>query len=132
MERTPEHISVWFWPRNSNTVPNEVKRNTIFPISTQNWVSHNLPLNCRNHHWLISKRGQGIPAAFFPNTSCDITKFFGPNNIIINLTFCKTFVSAFMCYSSANAHHRWRFCRQHLLTDKLPLDMCRYVIYKVA
>ncbi|KAF5313916.1 hypothetical protein D9619_013047 [Psilocybe cf. subviscida] len=67
MERTPEYISVWFWPRNSITVPIEVRTNTIFPVSTKNW---------------------GIPVAFFPNTSCDITKFFGPNNIIINLTFC--------------------------------------------
>ena len=31
---------------------------------------------------------QGTPVAYFPNTQCNISKFFGVNHIIINLTFC--------------------------------------------
>lgn len=37
----------------------------------------------------ISTFDQGLPAAYFPNTGCDIKKYFGPHHIIINLTLCK-------------------------------------------
>lgn len=32
---------------------------------------------------------QGTPVANFPSTDCDIASEFGPNNIVINLTFCE-------------------------------------------
>lgn len=35
---------------------------------------------------------QGTPTAYFPNTSCDLETAFGPNNIIINLTFCESII----------------------------------------
>lgn len=66
LERTHHHLSVWFWPRDYPTVPWEIK----YPV---------LALNSAN--W-------GTPAAYFPDTSCDLNKYFAENNIIINLTFC--------------------------------------------
>ncbi|CAE7094276.1 unnamed protein product [Rhizoctonia solani] len=66
MERTSTYIKVWFWPRNSATVPTQV-RNGASSIDTSTW---------------------GTPFAAFVNNSCDLNAKFGPNNIIINLTFC--------------------------------------------
>ncbi|KIM37388.1 glycoside hydrolase family 16 protein [Hebeloma cylindrosporum] len=66
MERSLDAISVWFWPRNDPWVPWEIKFG-------------GLKLNSR--FW-------GPPTAYFPNTSCDLAKYFAENNIIINLTFC--------------------------------------------
>jgi len=65
MERTDTFIKVWFWPRNG-CPPFDVLADSIY-VNTDTW---------------------GTPAANFPNTYCDIGKEFGPNNIIINLTFC--------------------------------------------
>jgi hypothetical protein len=70
MERTPNFIKVWFWPRNSVTVPAEVV-NGFGSINTDAW---------------------GVPTANFPNTACDIPSHFAPANIIINLTFCESLV----------------------------------------
>ncbi|KAH8822653.1 laminarinase [Flagelloscypha sp. PMI_526] len=36
----------------------------------------------------------GTPSAYFPNTSCNFPSFFGPNNIIINLTLCGDWAGA--------------------------------------
>jgi hypothetical protein len=66
MERTSTYIKVWFWPRNSATVPAQVKSGAS-PIDTSTW---------------------GTPFAAFVNSGCDIASKFGPENIIINLTFC--------------------------------------------
>ncbi|KAG8697450.1 hypothetical protein FRC09_007865 [Ceratobasidium sp. 395] len=66
MERTSTYIKVWFWPRNSATVPAAVKSG----LST------------------VDTSSFGTPFASFVNTSCDIASHFGPENIIINLTFC--------------------------------------------
>ncbi|KAI0081946.1 putative laminarinase [Panus rudis PR-1116 ss-1] len=66
MERTNNFIKVWFWPRNAGNVPSDV-RNGGSNVNTDSW---------------------GTPTAFFPNTNCDIGSHFGPNNVIINLTFC--------------------------------------------
>ncbi|KAH7344535.1 putative laminarinase [Rhizoctonia solani] len=65
-ERTSTYIKVWFWPRNSATVPLQVK-NGSGSIDTSTW---------------------GTPFAAFVNNSCNIASHFGPENIIINLTFC--------------------------------------------
>ncbi|PFH48249.1 glycoside hydrolase family 16 protein [Amanita thiersii Skay4041] len=66
LERTNLHIRVWFWPRNSGSVPAEVK-NGASTVNPDSW---------------------GTPTALFPNTSCDLASHFSQNNIIINLTFC--------------------------------------------
>ncbi|KAG8702141.1 hypothetical protein FRC08_003670 [Ceratobasidium sp. 394] len=66
MERTSTYIKVWFWPRNSATVPTAVKSGAK-SVDTSSF---------------------GTPFASFVNTSCDIASHFGPENIIINLTFC--------------------------------------------
>ncbi|KAG9100379.1 hypothetical protein FRC07_010416 [Ceratobasidium sp. 392] len=66
MERTSTYIKVWFWPRNSATVPLAVKSGAS-TVDTSSF---------------------GTPFASFVNTSCDIASHFGPENIIINLTFC--------------------------------------------
>ncbi|KAF9443774.1 glycoside hydrolase family 16 protein [Macrolepiota fuliginosa MF-IS2] len=72
IERTPTFIKVFFWPRNSGSVPSDV-RNGGSTVDTDNW---------------------GTPTAFFPNTSCDLTQHFSAHNIIINLTFCGDFAGA--------------------------------------
>ncbi|CAL1706208.1 unnamed protein product [Somion occarium] len=66
MERTTTFIKVWFWGRNSGNVPSDV-RNGGGSVNTDAW---------------------GTPTAFFPNSQCDINSHFGPNEIVINLTFC--------------------------------------------
>ncbi|KAB5592242.1 Endo-1,3(4)-beta-glucanase [Ceratobasidium theobromae] len=66
MERTTTYIKVWFWPRNSGSVPAQVK-NGASSINTSTW---------------------GKPFASFVNTSCNIASKFGPENIIINLALC--------------------------------------------
>lgn len=79
MERTDMFIKIWFWSRNATDVPADVKRSsdTVVP---DNW---------------------GTPAASFPNTSCDIGRHFGPENIIINLSFCGSWGGVQSVYSSA-------------------------------
>lgn len=66
MERNNNFIKVWFWPRNSGSVPSDL-RNGASKVNTDAW---------------------GIPAAHFPNTQCNIAKHFAAHNIIINLTLC--------------------------------------------
>ncbi|KAL0062791.1 hypothetical protein AAF712_010329 [Marasmius tenuissimus] len=67
VENRDEFIKIWFWPRNDASVPAEV-RDGAANVNTDTW---------------------GTPTAFFPSTgSCNIAEKFGPQNIIINLTFC--------------------------------------------
>ncbi|KAJ7097211.1 glycoside hydrolase family 16 protein [Mycena belliarum] len=65
LERTDSFINVWFWPRNGA-----------------------VPADVRAGGGSVDTAGWGVPAANFPNTSCDIPRFFSAHNIIINLTFC--------------------------------------------
>ncbi|KXN84669.1 putative glycosidase C21B10.07 [Leucoagaricus sp. SymC.cos] len=66
VERSSTHINIFFWPRNSGSVPSEVKSGAS-SVNPDNW---------------------GTPVANFPNTSCDLAQHFSNHNIIINLTFC--------------------------------------------
>ncbi|KAJ2929630.1 hypothetical protein H1R20_g7464, partial [Candolleomyces eurysporus] len=66
VERNDESIRVWFWPRNSGSVPPDVRYGGAVVV-TDSW---------------------GVPAAHFPNTQCDLRRHFGDHNIIINLTLC--------------------------------------------
>jgi hypothetical protein len=74
MERTPTFIKIWFWPRNAGDVPSDVRGSNSGSINTDAW---------------------GTPTANFPNTECDIDSNFSPSNIIINLTFCKSFTRSY-------------------------------------
>jgi hypothetical protein len=69
MERTPEFIKVWFWPRHADDVPADVRGSISGWINTDTW---------------------GTPTAYFPDTHCDIYRKFAPSNIIIVLTFCES------------------------------------------
>ncbi|KAF9239252.1 glycoside hydrolase family 16 protein [Melanogaster broomeanus] len=66
MERTNDYISIWFWERDDSSAPRDV----ILGAPTIN-----------TSHW-------GIPAAYFPNTDCNLATHFDANYIIINLTLC--------------------------------------------
>ncbi|KAI9510995.1 2 beta-glucan [Russula earlei] len=66
IERTSTFVAVWFWGRNSASIPGEMTNGSNL-INTDNW---------------------GIPAAYFPNTSCDIGLHFGPASININIALC--------------------------------------------
>ncbi|KAM5535333.1 hypothetical protein V8D89_011018 [Ganoderma adspersum] len=67
MERTEQHIKVWYWLRNDRKVPADV-RNGEATINTGAW---------------------GEPVGFWPGgKSCDLTKHLDPHNLIINLTLC--------------------------------------------
>ncbi|KAF9035228.1 endo-1,3(4)-beta-glucanase [Panaeolus papilionaceus] len=71
IERTPEHISVWFFPRGGDT-PGDIRAGA-HAVNPASW---------------------GTPSAFFPNTSCNFPQFFDAHNIIINLTLCGDFAGA--------------------------------------
>ncbi|KAJ3909301.1 endo-1,3(4)-beta-glucanase-like protein [Lentinula edodes] len=76
MELTDDFVKIWFRARGTS-VPSDVSGGSS-TIDTDNW---------------------GTPVAYFPNTSCSISSHFGPQNIIINLTFCGDWAGA--VYSSS-------------------------------
>ncbi|EGN97297.1 glycoside hydrolase family 16 protein [Serpula lacrymans var. lacrymans S7.3] len=79
MERTNDAISVWFWERSSSSVPAEVSSGAS-SIDTSTW---------------------GTPAAYFPDTDCDLATHFDANNIIINLTFCGDWAGSSSVYAAS-------------------------------
>ncbi|KAF8590994.1 glycoside hydrolase family 16 protein [Ramaria rubella] len=72
MERTTTEIRVWFWSRTDGSVPSDVQ-NAPTSIDTSTW---------------------GTPFADFPDTDCDLASHFGPNNVVVDLTFCGDFAGA--------------------------------------
>ncbi|KAI1790873.1 endo-beta-glucanase [Ganoderma leucocontextum] len=66
MERSNAGVKVWFWPRHSKDIPQDVRHGAP-EVDTSCW---------------------GTPVADFPSTDCDMASHFGPHNIVINLTFC--------------------------------------------
>jgi len=86
LERTSSFINVWFWSRGATNVPSDVRAGGT-SVNTAN---------------------RGTPSANFPNTSCNLSKFFAANNIIINLTFCGDFAGAVYpqsgCPSTCNSY----------------------------
>ena len=56
MERSDAGVKVWFWSRNSGSIPSDVL-NGATSVDTDNW---------------------GTPFADFPSTSCDMSSHFGP------------------------------------------------------
>ena len=67
MERTKTAINIWFWARNDPNVPAAINMG-LSALDTSQF---------------------GTPTAAFVGDSCSIPQFFGPHNIIINLTLCK-------------------------------------------
>jgi len=61
-------MKIWFFPRGK--VPSDV------PTSNPN------------------PSGWGTPSAFFPQSSCDTTKFFGPQTLIFDTTLCGNFAGS--------------------------------------
>ncbi|TBU22209.1 endo-1,3(4)-beta-glucanase-like protein [Dichomitus squalens] len=72
MERSDAGVKVWFWSRNSGSIPSDVLSGAT-SVDTDDW---------------------GTPFADFPSTSCDMASHFGPHNIVINLTFCGDWAGA--------------------------------------
>ncbi|KZT60282.1 glycoside hydrolase family 16 protein [Calocera cornea HHB12733] len=66
MERAASSISVWFWPRNSATVPAAVKAGAR----------------------TVSTKTFGTPDSTFVSSQCDFGTHFEPHNIIFDLTLC--------------------------------------------
>ncbi|KAF8128986.1 glycoside hydrolase family 16 protein [Boletus edulis] len=79
MERTNNYISIWFWERGDASAPSDATSGAA-TIDTSNW---------------------GTPAAYFPNTDCDLATHFDANNIIINLTFCGDWAGNSAVYSAS-------------------------------
>ncbi|KAB5591504.1 glycosidase C21B10,07 [Ceratobasidium theobromae] len=66
-ERTNSRISIWFWGRKDKNVPRSVKNGDKY----------------------ICTKEFGTPVAVWESSNtCDFNSVFGPENIIINLTFC--------------------------------------------
>ncbi|KAF9445869.1 glycoside hydrolase family 16 protein [Macrolepiota fuliginosa MF-IS2] len=66
VERASTYIKIFFWPRDSTSVPDDVRNGSI-SINTDMW---------------------GTPIAFFPDTSCNMTQQFSNHNIVIGLSLC--------------------------------------------
>jgi len=66
MERTNTSIKLWFWSRESSSVPFDV-RFALPIINTRRW---------------------GLPDAHFNSDKCDIETKFKPAFVLINLTLC--------------------------------------------
>lgn len=85
MERSQTYFKVWFWARNDYDVPSDVAHARSF-VDPDAWVGAFIYLWSA---WVLICK-QGTPAAYFPNTFCDFSTHFDPQNIIINLTLCKS------------------------------------------
>ncbi|KZV86615.1 glycoside hydrolase family 16 protein [Exidia glandulosa HHB12029] len=68
-ERTAKTIKIWFWSRQDDRVPDDVK-NGASSVNPASW---------------------GKPTATFNSNACALSSKMGPNRIIINLTFCGGF-----------------------------------------
>ncbi|KAF6764292.1 endo-beta-glucanase [Ephemerocybe angulata] len=80
MERTDAFIKVWFWPRDCSETPHDIRLGGK-KVDTSKW---------------------GVPTAYFPSSDlCDLKSKFGPNYIIINLTFCGDWAGKASAYSES-------------------------------
>ncbi|KAH9921422.1 endo-1,3(4)-beta-glucanase-like protein [Fomitopsis serialis] len=79
MERTSSAVSVWFWSRTDSSVPSDLSSGAS-SVNTDNW---------------------GTPAAYFPNTDCDLSSVFSSNNIIFDITLCGDWAGQSSVYSNA-------------------------------
>ncbi|KAJ3532962.1 hypothetical protein NMY22_g7540 [Coprinellus aureogranulatus] len=83
MERRTNFIKVWFWHRKYGHVPSFIS-NPSEKLNTDGWVRLFSPTVLRTRVY----RYVGTPAAYFPNTTCDMTKHFTDHHIVMNLGFC--------------------------------------------
>nr|VWO94479.1 Mixed-linked glucanase [Ganoderma boninense] len=72
MERSESYIRIWHWQRNDTSIPMDIRSGFAF-IDTSNW---------------------GMPIADFPNTNCDMARYFRPQRMIVNLSFCGDWAGA--------------------------------------
>jgi len=79
MQRTSDSVTVWFWARGSTSVPWDVANGVNF-INTDDW---------------------GTPDANFTNANCDISSYFGPASIIINISLCGDWAGDSDVYASS-------------------------------
>ena len=112
MERTEEHIRIWFWTRDEvrcGAVPADLLAMGLEGggavnnadegrrINTDGWVRVLCHESIAPFVDIIEK---GAPVALFPSTrQCDLKRKFGPNSIIINLTFCASHSGPFSYYT---------------------------------
>jgi len=76
MERTPNYIRVWFWPRNAGNVPAEVKNGAGSFGSTAGWVRRILDIVYLTLTFALRERQlptSQTPTATFRNSSKSIT-----------------------------------------------------------
>ncbi|EAU81588.1 endo-1,3(4)-beta-glucanase [Coprinopsis cinerea okayama7 len=78
MERNDDFIKIWFWSRQDPNVPEDVK-NPVWNVAPSNW---------------------GTPSAYFPGDSCNMSDFFAPHWIVINLTLCGDWAGTVYQYSN--------------------------------
>ena len=67
MKRSWEGISIWFWPRNSTTVPLAVSSGSDNMTPDDSW---------------------DIPDATFPSTTCDYGSYFDAHQLVFNVALC--------------------------------------------
>lgn len=84
MERTSAFVKVWFWPRSNPFAPFNVQDPGAV-VDTTEWVSEALLIP---YSYQPTSFFKGTPAAYFPNTSCDMEEFLSEHNIMISLTLC--------------------------------------------
>lgn len=86
VQRTDSEIRIYFWPRNGDSVPDQVKSSLSHEsVDPDSWVRA-FGDGCSAP--FLMNILQGVPTATWTNDSCDFAKHFGLHNIIINLTFC--------------------------------------------
>ncbi|KII86820.1 glycoside hydrolase family 16 protein [Plicaturopsis crispa FD-325 SS-3] len=79
VERTAAFIKVWFWSRNSTSVPKDVSSGSK-SVNPSNW---------------------GTPQGYWPNSStCDIATHFGPHHILINIDLCGSYAGSSSVYGA--------------------------------
>jgi hypothetical protein len=100
MEKSASNgISIWFWSRDSPSVPDFVRSggNGGGSITTEGW---------------------GVPDAYFPtNTNCPYSNHFNAHRIIFDLTFC---VSLFCMSPEYRVHSSTRETGQEALDPLKP------------
>ncbi|KAF8202335.1 glycoside hydrolase family 16 protein [Pholiota molesta] len=92
MERNSDHVKVWFW-----------RRTDLF-----------VPLDVRLAGQSVNPLLWGTPAAYFPNTSCDMEAFLTKHNIMINLTLCGDWAGSDDVYSASGCPST---CIDHVNND---------------
>ena len=133
LERRTDFIKIWFWDRKSKNVPPSIREGMV-KLYTDSWVSFSSasaqlrPPGVLHRRQLIHPLHQGAPVAYFPNTTCDMTKHFTDHHIILNLNFCALLARPYSLQSFALTFSpcRWRLGKSDVPIDRVPVDLHRY------